>query len=91
MPEESRSRAHVIARSIAQLAADLLGRAIEENDWSEPFSVLGLDSQSLLTLTGDLSASLEIELEPTAAYDHSSIWELARFAAALEQGQSPEE
>jgi acyl carrier protein len=47
-----------------------------------PFDSFGLDSATLVGMTGDLSTHLGIDVDPTLAYDHPSIEKFARAIAA---------
>lgn len=44
-----------------------------------PLVELGLDSVYAMTLSGDIEERFDLELEPTVAWDHSSIRKLAAF------------
>lgn len=47
-----------------------------------PLADYGLESRSVIALTGEVEDWLEIELDPTMFFDHPSIDALAAFLAA---------
>jgi acyl-CoA synthetase (AMP-forming)/AMP-acid ligase II/3-oxoacyl-(acyl-carrier-protein) synthase/acyl carrier protein len=46
-----------------------------------PFASLGLDSMEVVALSGELSAQLDMAIEPTLVFDHPSLRALARHLA----------
>lgn len=61
--------------------AELLFIKTDEIDITIPFDRYGLDSASVIGLTGDLERWLTIELEPTLIYDYPCVEALARHLA----------
>lgn len=51
----------------------------DEVDVTAPFDRFGLDSATVVGMTGDLSEFLGVEVDPTLAYDYPT---LEKFAAA---------
>jgi len=54
-----------------------LGRPIEEIDPTAPLADMGMDSVYALSLCGDIEEALDLQVEPTLAWDHPSIAAIA--------------
>jgi acyl carrier protein len=69
---------------------DYLGKLLQisadEIDVSAPFERFGLDSASVVGMTGDLSDAFGIEIDPTLAYDYPTIEKFAQHLAARLSG-----
>ncbi|HEX8145430.1 MAG TPA: acyl carrier protein [Pyrinomonadaceae bacterium] len=61
--------------------AEELGLKPEEIDIHEPFASYGLDSMTMVTLSGDLEEWLGLRLAPTLAWDYPTIEALAQYLA----------
>jgi len=59
----------------------LLQISADEIDVSAPFERFGLDSASVVGMTGDLSDAFGIEVDPTLAYDYPTIEKFAQHLA----------
>ena len=56
----------------------------EENiDINQSFESYGMDSASVIGLTGDLTEWSGLELEETVVYNHGNIAQLARYVSGL--------
>ena len=69
---------------IANLAGRL-GLSPEEIDINEPFANYGLDSLQAVRLSAELEDWLKIKLNPTLAYDYSTIASLASYLSGQKQ------
>ena len=56
----------------------------------EPFTNYGLDSRTLVSLSGELEDLLQVNLSPTLLWDHPTIWSLSHFLAGKTAGGDPE-
>jgi acyl carrier protein len=65
---------------VAKLAEEL-GLKMDEIDVHEPFVSYGLDSMTMVTLSGDLEEWLGLRLAPTLAWDYPTIEALAQYLA----------
>lgn len=61
--------------------AEELGLKPDEIDVHEPFASYGLDSMTMVTLSGDLEEWLGLRLAPTLAWDYPTIEALAQYLA----------
>ena len=59
--------------------AEMVNISIEQVDTQLQFDRYGLDSLNAVTLIGELSDWLEIELDPSIIYDHPNIDELSNY------------
>ena len=59
--------------------SDLLKLPVEQIDCEEPFERLGLDSSAAIAVVGELEEWLNIDIEPTAPYDHPTIAQLSAY------------
>ena len=66
---------------LTQAVAELLQCDPDSVDVERPFQDHGLGSRDLVSLTGDLSKWLNIELEPTLLFEHTCISKLASHLA----------
>ena len=69
---------------IANLAGRL-GLSTDEIDINEPFANYGLDSLQAVRLSAELEDWLKIKLNPTLAYDYSTIASLATYLSGQKQ------
>ena len=67
---------------LIQRISELMEIPRNEIDPAAPFMQYGLDSSSVIALTGDLADWLEREVDPTFAYDYPTIRSLAQYLAA---------
>jgi len=67
---------------IVDYLTKLLQISRDEIDVSAPFERFGLDSASVVGMTGDLSDAFGIEVDPTLAYDYPTIEKFAQHLAS---------
>ncbi len=67
---------------IASYIARVIEKDAGELDENATFESFGLDSVSVVGMTGDLGQWLEREIDPVVVYDHPSIRGLAAYLAA---------
>ena len=77
-----KSRKEIIAWLVAQIA-EVNGVAPVTISTTAPFTSLGLDSATSITLAGDLEAWLGIDVDGTALFEHPTIERLAAHLSAL--------
>ena len=65
--------------------SELLGRRPDAIDVTKSFNKSGLDSSATIGMTGDLGEWLGFDFDPTMAYDHPSIDQLARHLAGMDE------
>lgn len=66
------------------------GIAAAELPLDTPFAGLGFDSLEAVALSGELSAQLDIAIEPTLVFDHPTLRAVARhLASRLAEGTAP--
>lgn len=63
---------------LVERIAEYLDVAPDQLDPDQPFAEIGLDSVYALTLCGDIEDALDIEVEPTMAWDYPTAAILAR-------------
>ncbi|MEM7308291.1 MAG: acyl carrier protein [Planctomycetota bacterium] len=63
--------------------AEILKLPAADIDATVPFERYGIDSSAAVGMTGDLEQWLGFDLDPTVAYDHPTINELAAHLAEL--------
>jgi acyl transferase domain-containing protein len=78
LPVHEREEA-VVELVRTHVAAVLTHGAPETLDIHRPFTEIGFDSLIAVQLRNRLHTALDVELQPTVAFDHSSIAALARF------------
>jgi acyl carrier protein len=66
-----------IAHWLRRYIADLLALPEEKIDLDVAFQRIGLDSSAAVAMTGDLSDWLGCDVDPSAAYEHSTIFKLS--------------
>ncbi|WP_347178615.1 acyl carrier protein [Streptomyces iconiensis] len=66
---------------LAARLSEFLQRPVAEIDPRTPFAEYGLDSVAALSLYGDIEDEFELYLEPTVAWDHPTVEDLARYLA----------
>jgi acyl carrier protein len=67
---------------LAGRVATYLGRSAEEIDRDSPLADLGMDSVYALSLCGDIEDQLDLQVEPTLAWDHPSIAAIAGYLSS---------
>jgi acyl carrier protein len=72
-----------IAGWLASHIAELTGASPGSVSWDVPFESFGLDSATAVAITADLEDLLGVEIDPSAAYDHPNIRELAGHLATV--------
>lgn len=82
--------AEEIAAWLAERLAALLGLAPEHVDRHEDFTAYGLSSADAALLSGDLEDWLEWRLEPTIAWEYSTIAALSQYLADEQAHQDGE-
>ncbi|MDE3155804.1 MAG: LLM class flavin-dependent oxidoreductase [Acidobacteriota bacterium] len=88
-PEPLAPAAAAIAAWLASRIAAVTKRPVEGIDAAAPFSSFGLDSVTLVGLSGDLSAFVGRDLPPTLLYDFPSIAQLSRTLAGAAATAAP--
>jgi acyl transferase domain-containing protein/acyl carrier protein len=78
LPAHRREEA-VVELVRTHVAAVLTHGAADTIDVHRPFTEIGFDSLIAVQLRNRLHADLDVELQPTVAFDHSSVAALARF------------
>ena len=78
MDNSRRIDAQEIEEWLIKRIADLLDKDPREIDPTANFDQFGLDSATAVSLTGDLSDWLGVEVDPTVPYDHPTIAGVAR-------------
>lgn len=68
-----------ISQWLGTRLAEMVNISIEQVDTQLQFDRYGLDSLNAVTLIGELSDWLEIELDPSIIYDHPNIDELSNY------------
>lgn len=75
-----------ISQWLGTRLAEMVNISIDQVDTQLQFDRYGLDSLNAVTLIGELSDWLEIELDPSIIYDHPSIEELSNYILQKIQG-----
>jgi phthiocerol/phenolphthiocerol synthesis type-I polyketide synthase C len=68
-----------LEKLLVSLLSSFIGLSASKIDITRPFSDYGLDSKSLVGLSGELSDIIGRSLEPRILYDHPSITQLVEF------------
>ena len=68
-----------LSRWLQEQVAELVERSTDEIALDAPLAEQGLDSVDAVGLSGELEELLQIELDPTIAYEYPSIEQLVSF------------
>lgn len=68
-----------LSRWLQEQVAELVERTADEIALDTPLAEQGLDSVDAVGLSGELEELLQIELDPTIAYEYPSIEQLVSF------------
>ncbi|HAE46856.1 acyl carrier protein [Tistrella mobilis] len=77
----TRPDAAAIEAWLVDYLADRLGRDRSEIRRTERFERMGVDSLAVVSMTGELEEWLGRKVEPTLAYDHPTVQDLAAALA----------
>jgi acyl carrier protein len=81
--ELSAPRGIAIREALARHVRQALPTPPAELDWHKPLREYGLDSLMAVSIAADLEDELQIELAPTAFWDHPTLATLAEFLQGL--------
>jgi acyl carrier protein len=76
---EQNIQATAIRTWVINYISNLLDISEQQVKLDKPFSRFGLDSASIAAMTGELSQWLGADIDPSIAYDHSTINKISEY------------